>query len=120
MLGFDVVGVDVHRLDVVLLRGVAGADRLVPIAGLGFLELVVGFDLFVPQLKVKITMIQVELKGTVSRGGGLMASIMDSCSDVPSSILAGSQFKSVDCTKKRRNNFNRSFNIAINYWIHLG
>ena len=50
LLGFDVVGVDFHRLHVVLLSGLA-ADRLVSVARLGVLELVVGLDLFVSELK---------------------------------------------------------------------
>ena len=50
LLGFDVVGVDFHRLDVVLLSGLA-ADRLVSVARLGVLELVVGLDLLVSELK---------------------------------------------------------------------
>jgi hypothetical protein len=51
------VAVDFHRLDVVLLDGVATADRFVAISGLEVLELVVRLNLLVPELKISLGLI---------------------------------------------------------------
>ena len=51
------MAVDFHRLDVVLLDGVAATDRFVAISGLEVLELVVRLDLLVPKLKISLSLI---------------------------------------------------------------